>query len=484
MGGYAMSANAELHNIAYRARNLLRCEAASLLLGCSDPALRHPLLNQFALNSHHQSRCYGSPDLISLLRDERIRALCDIAIQTARVQSLNHLHNRTGNIAVQSIAIAPLERPVGLLGLLLLVNPHAGAFHIGECLLLSSYAQTAAQRLEEDLQKPSHPLPSSKATSATNNASQAIMHNACNNAQQREVDRLKNEFVSMVSHELRTPLTAIKGYAGLLQAYSVSDRLNLSLSGAKDRSESKSGTGEITPARQQQYLDIIMEQANHLEVLIGDLLDVSRIQAGRLALRYCNVNLAQLCQQVVQVAQHRLEQKQAEKYHIRCKLAPNLPLVWADPDRVRQVLTNLLENAIKYSPDGGLIEVLANAHPGSYSNQAPGISTSIPQTPEPSSHKPCMVHITVRDSGIGIPKEQQSLLFQPFNRLEHPSTDHIPGTGLGLYITRKILEAMGGNITLLSSEGHGTSVTFTLPLAPLNEPLPQAESICVGAGVE
>ena len=288
----------------------------------------------------------------------------------------------------------------------------------------------------------------------------------------------------MVTHELRTPLTAIKGYAGLLQAYSVSDRLNLSLSGAKDRSESKSGTGEITPARQQQYLDIIMEQANHLEVLIGDLLDVSRIQAGRLALRYCTVNLAQLCQQVVQVAQHRLDQKQAEKYRIQYYLPPNLPLVWADPDRVRQVLTNLLENAIKYSPDGGLIEVLAYSYPTLSSNYTSGISASIPQTPQSPSHKPSIMHITVRDSGIGIPKEQQSLLFKPFNRLAHPSTDHIPGTGLGLYITRKIVEAMGGNITLLSSEGHGTSVTFTLPLAPLSQPLPQPEPTCVEAGVD
>src|SRR5579884_1994633 len=146
MGGYAMSANAGLHNIAQQARNLLQCEAASLLLGCSDPSLRHPLLNQFALNSHHQSRCYGSPDLTSLLRDERIRALCDVAIQTGRVQTHNHLHNRAGNIAVQSIAVAPLERPTGLLGLLLLANPHTGAFHLGEHLLLSSYALTAAQR--------------------------------------------------------------------------------------------------------------------------------------------------------------------------------------------------------------------------------------------------------------------------------------------------------------------------------------------------
>ena len=453
-----MLADARLHKLAHQARNLLKCVAASLLLGCPDPKLRHPLLDRLLSNDYHYARSYGSTDLISLLRDERTRALCDMAVQTGHVQSLNHFHTHAGNTSVQSIAIAPLERPAGLLGFLFLFNPLAGAFNIAEHLLLNSYVHTAAQHLEEDLRKLCAAFPSFKETSIADNSSRAVTHTPRNNSQQKEVDQLKNEFVSMVSHELRTPLTAIKGYAGLLQAYSVPDRLN--------RTENKSSTGEITPARQQQYLDIIMEQANHLEVLIGDLLDVSRIQAGRLALRFCNVNVAQLCQQVVQVAQHRMDQKQAEKYRIQSNLAPNLPLAWADPDRLRQVLTNLLENAIKYSPDGGLIEVLA--YPQPVSKQAMTGNTASPQT-APTSQKPLMIHITVRDSGIGIPQEQQSLLFQPFNRLEHPSTDHIPGTGLGLYITRKIVEAMGGDITLLSSEGRGTSVTFTLPAAPLNE---------------
>jgi len=458
-----MSADAGLHNLAYQARNLLKCGAASLLLGCPEPELRHPLLDQFPSNGYHYTRCYGSADLISLLRDEQIRALCDMAVQTGHAQSLNHLQKRAGSISVQSIAIAPLDRPAGLLGFLLLVNPLARAYHMGEHLLLNSYMHTAAQRLEEELQKLFHPIPSSKGTNDGDNPSRTVVHAACNDSQQKEVDHLKNEFVSMVGHELRTPLTAIKGYAGLLQAYSVSDRLS--------RSESKSSTGEITPARQQQYLDIIVEQANHLEVLIGDLLDVSRIQAGRLALRYCNVNIAQLCQQVVQVAQHRIDSKQAEKYRIQCNLAPNLPLIWADPDRVRQVLSNLLENAIKYSPDGGLIQVLAYPRHTSLSKQAFNGTISSPRTIESASQEPLVIDITVRDSGIGIPHEQQSLLFQPFNRLAHPSTDQIPGTGLGLYITRKIVEAMGGNVALLSTEGQGTSVTFTLPAAPLSETL-------------
>src|SRR5437588_9479863 len=110
-------------------------------------------------------------------------------------------------------------------------------------------------------------------------------------SRQKEAGRLQNEFVSIVSHELRVPLTAIKGYAGLLQAYSVADRLH------------GSSIAEMTPQRQQQYLDIIMEQANHLEVLVTDLLDISRIEAGRLALRFTTVNVERLCQRVTRLAQ-------------------------------------------------------------------------------------------------------------------------------------------------------------------------------------
>ena len=182
----------------------------------------------------------------------------------------------------------------------------------------------------------------------------------------------------------------------------------------------------------------------------------------------------------MQTAKPRIDRGRAEKYHIQCNLTPNLPLVWADPDRVRQVLTNLLENAIKYSPEGGLIEVLAYPQPASSPEQVhsrggagPRPGNSISQTTASPSQETLIMHVTVRDTGIGIPQEQQSLLFQPFNRLEHPSTHHIPGTGLGLYITRKIVEAMGGNVTLISAEGQGTSVTFTLPAAHLTETIPQ-----------
>src|SRR5256714_15225333 len=117
----------------------------------------------------------------------------------------------------------------------------------------------------------------------------------------------------------------------------------------------------MSPIRQREYLDIILEQTNHLEVLISDLLDVSRIHAGRLSLRCIQVNVALLCQRVVQVVQQKVGQQYPGRYTFRCNLPSDLPLIWADCDRVQQVLTNLLENAVKYSPNGGPIEKIGRA---------------------------------------------------------------------------------------------------------------------------
>jgi len=226
----------------------------------------------------------------------------------------------------------------------------------------------------------------------------------------------------------------------------------------------------MSPIRQREYLDIILEQTNHLEVLISDLLDVSRIHAGRLSLRCTQVNVALLCQRVVQLVQQKVGQQYPGRYTFRCNLPPDLPLMWADSDRVQQVLTNLLENAVKYSPDGGPIEVLASSSPVMLKalNEFPLAEIPAAEDVVVSSafQEQLMVQITVRDRGIGIPHDQQIHLFKPFSRLEHALTKDVPGAGLGLYITGRLVEAMGGSVTLSSREGEGTSVTFTLPVKP------------------
>jgi signal transduction histidine kinase len=467
-----VSAEAHFQHLTRQVCNLVGCGSVYLLLGCPELELRHPLLNLFSLAGYCPVACFGPAGHIDLLRHERVRALCDAAIQSGQLQSIDRFqmyasgsHLGAGS-EVQSIAVAPLERPSGILGLLLLADSHPGVFYVGERLLLRHYLPRLARNLERDLREMSivtfhssfsckhertPQQPGSAARRTLEQASQDARELIPAHQQLKELDRLKNEFISMVSHELRTPLTAIKGYAVLLQAYGVTGR------------PPESAIEEMSPARQREYLDMIMEQTSHLEVLISDLLDISRIHAGRLSLRCSQVDVASLCRRVVQLVQQRADQQYPGRYKISYKLPPDLPLTWVDSDRLQQVLNNLLENAVKYSPDGGPIEVIASAclttlQPFAFPLEAPCDASSYSET--------LMVYVTVRDRGIGIAHDQQIHLFKPFSRLEHSIAHDVPGAGLGLYITRKLVEAMGGSIIFSSSEGEGTSVTFTLPVKP------------------
>jgi signal transduction histidine kinase len=193
------------------------------------------------------------------------------------------------------------------------------------------------------------------------------------------------------------------------------------------------------------------------------------MQAGRLALRYTQVDIADICQRVVQLVQQRADQQYPDRYTFRCTIAENLPMLWTDAHRMRQILTNLLENAVKYSPEGGLIEILVHipdtSDTSSIADSASSTFTTNKHIPaEPTARRQDIFAITIRDDGIGIPLQQQPDLFKPFSRLEHPLTQDVPGAGLGLYITHKLVEAMNGSITLQSSEGKGTSITCLLPV--------------------
>ncbi len=445
-----MSVETHFYDLTCQVRDLIGCGTVNLLIGCPEPKLRHPLLDLFPNNSYRYMGCNGLTGIDLLLVDEQVRALCDLAVQSGQVQSANHVWLHFGDIPIQSIAAAPLERPGGVLGLFLLTDPHAGTFSHGEYLLLSSYLATAAKSVEQVLRKLHNALLHLYLNRARNDApvelKEALVHleqqlqrrshifsytdQPAEKSQRPEAAEKPaavggviiaagqepgDEFISIISHELRIPLASIKGYAGLLQAYGTGEN----------------AVPEMTAARQQSYLNTIMEQADHLEVLIDDLLNMSHIHAGRLALRFTHVDVSQLCQQVVELAQQRM---------------------------------SLLENAIKYSPEGGTIDVLAHsAHislPASYHSSAEFELREEAALPQGAP----MLHVTVRDQGIGIVHEQLTLLFKPFSRLEQVGTDQVPGAGLGLYIARKLVEAMNGNITLYSSAGEGTSVTFTLPV--------------------
>ncbi len=314
------------------------------------------------------------------------------------IQNIDDIAGLMQNASTQSLIIQPLTRPAGLLAFLVCVDTQPNRFLQGERLLLEQLAPALAQELEDML---AHAVTVDVQEGQDCHPRSALP---------------QQTLVSLVGHDLRTPLTAIKGYAALLQAYN------------------PAAHADMTPQLQQHYLDVILEQAQHMEVLVNDLLDVSRVQSGQRALQCTWVNIVHLCQRVLYVMQERCEQQQPDKYTLRCRFDTSSQLVWADPERVRQVLVNLIENAVKYSPNGGLIEVRV---------------------------RNVLTHasITVRDWGLGIPSYQQERLFHAFERGEHIEQ----GFGLGLYIARTLIEAMGGSITLRSSTGNGTSVSFTLP---------------------
>jgi signal transduction histidine kinase len=226
-----------------------------------------------------------------------------------------------------------------------------------------------------------------------------------------EANRLKTEFVSMVSHELRTPLTSIQGYAELLL-------------------EDKKISGE-----ERESLTIVKKNTDRLLGLINDLLDLSRMEAGRLDLHRTSLDLARLIPEVAGSLRPLIE---AKRQRLELDLGKALPAVWADQDRVTQILTNLISNAHKYTLEEGNIMVAARQDDG-------------------------FVRVDVSDTGIGVSPEDQTRLFTKFFRAHERSPQAGGGTGLGLVICRLLVELHGGRITVSSAPGQGSTFSFTLP---------------------
>jgi signal transduction histidine kinase len=227
----------------------------------------------------------------------------------------------------------------------------------------------------------------------------------------QEANRLKTEFVSMVSHELRTPLTSIQGYAELLL-------------------EDERIAGE-----QRESLTIVKNSSDRLLGLINDLLDLSRMEAGRVDLHRTSLDLARLIREVAGSLRPLIE---AKRQRLRLDLGDALPPVWADADRVTQILTNLISNAHKYTLVEGSITVAARRDDG-------------------------FVRVDVSDTGIGLSPEDQAQLFTKFFRAHDRSPQAAGGTGLGLVITRLLVELHGGRITVSSAPGQGSTFSFSLP---------------------
>jgi PAS domain S-box-containing protein len=232
---------------------------------------------------------------------------------------------------------------------------------------------------------------------------------------EREVDRMKSEFISMVSHELRTPLTSIKGYVDLLL---------------------EDGPEHFDP-EQVDFLGIVKNNADRLIALINDLLDVSRIEAGKVVLERTPVDISRLIHGVARSLRTQIDQK---GQILNLDLADSLPSVLGDSDRITQILTNLLSNAHKYTPQGGLIRVTAVVDRG-------------------------WLRVDVEDTGVGLSPDEQSQIFTRFFRARNRLTQEVGGTGLGLAITHSLVQMHGGQIVLSSTPGEGSTFRFTLPIA-------------------
>ena len=234
-------------------------------------------------------------------------------------------------------------------------------------------------------------------------------------SREAEVERLKNEFISTVSHELRTPMTSIKGYTDLL----VSERV-----------------GTLSE-QQLHFVQVIKNNADRLTALVNDILDISRIETGRLKLQIEPLNLIQLISDVIDSIQGQMVEKSLD---MTFDLPPDLPQVRGDKSRVTQILENLISNAWKYTPEGGQVTISARVVDD-------------------------FVQVDVKDTGIGIDPKDLSQIFDRFYRTEQAEVQAVDGSGLGLSIVRMFVELLEGKIWVESELNQGSTFSFNLPLA-------------------
>jgi len=237
------------------------------------------------------------------------------------------------------------------------------------------------------------------------------------NERLRELDRLKDEFVSLVSHELRTPLTSIRGYIELLLE-----------------------DGDDVGADQRRYLEIVDRNSERLLELVSDLLFLAEIEAGKLGIERSQVDLSKIVEECIETSSPVAD---AHGIELNAKV-DRVPRLQGDRARLAQVLDNLVSNGLKFTPSGGRVEVRLSAQDGA-------------------------AILEVEDTGLGIPVDEQERLFERFFRSSNAAENAIPGTGLGLTITKAIVERHGGRIEVDSAENTGTTVRVSLPLGARHE---------------
>jgi PAS domain S-box-containing protein len=231
-----------------------------------------------------------------------------------------------------------------------------------------------------------------------------------------KLDTTKSEFLSIVSHEFRTALTGIQGFSELIR------------------------DGGLEPDEVRAYGGYIFNDADRVNRLIGDMLDLDRMESGRMTMRATDVDINDILMESIARAS-----TSTVTVEFKSDLDPRLPIVAGDRDRLIQVVSNLVNNAVKYSPEGGTVTLTSRGE-GKYAL------------------------ISITDTGIGIPADEIGHVFERFRRVRSGAAQSIPGTGLGLTIVKQIVEMHGGKIWVESAIGHGSSFHFTIPLAPEGAP--------------
>jgi signal transduction histidine kinase len=254
----------------------------------------------------------------------------------------------------------------------------------------------------------------------------------------KQIEKLKDEFVSIVSHELRTPLTTIKGYTQHLIR-----RIERRLRGIS-LTQPANAVAELPESYDLRSLNIVQSQTDHLERLVNDLLDLSRVQWGELHLQYSSFYLADVLAESVRQAQIS-----AEQHNIYLDIDAQDSKLVADKLRIGQVIGNILDNAIKFSPQGKQVTVTLK-----------------------EQEQDNIYLVSISDQGIGVSPDFFDHIFERFYRVRNTASRQYSGIGMGLYIAKAIIEAHGGRIWLTSNQGVGSTFYFTLPRVPRTSALP------------
>ena len=295
-------------------------------------------------------------------------------------------------MGVRAMIVAPMIWEERGIGSIVVARGHAGAFTDKEIALLRTFADQAAiaiqnARLFREIQQKSREL------------EVASQH--------------KSEFLANMSHELRTPLNAIIGFSEVLL-----ERM----------------FGELNE-KQDDYLKDIHTSGRHLLSLINDILDLSKVEAGRMELEPSRFDVPTAIGNAMTLVRERA---QRHGIALRIEVAPGVGEIVADERKFKQILLNLLTNAVKFTPDGGRVDVLAHRAGG-------------------------MLEVAVRDTGIGIAQGDRQAVFEEFRQVGRHYTNKQEGTGLGLALTKRFVELHGGRIRLESEPGKGSTFTFTIP---------------------